>query len=1014
MRKIFSILFSPAMLTFLLISSAMSMGIATFIENDFGSAYARKVVYNAHWFEALLVLLTLNLGGSIFTRKLYHRKKLPIFVFHLAFVFILIGAGITRYFGYEGVMHIREGESSNQLLSENKAFTVNVSKNDKTEDFIIDKGFNNSFTLETESIGTIDFQLQNIYSSAIPILTEDKNGKEAIEIVVIQGQNKTGLLLQKGDRKKIGNWTFSFSCPDKEQDNTIYFDRKNDTFYMESAMPIMTMLMRGQNQSNTIDNKVVVEKQKLYNVGGIRLVVRKMFAKANLSAQPVMNPQMQQGQPAAVFTCNHGNFSDKIIIWEDLGYEKDFSIATLGDIKIAATYGRKSISLPFALHLHNFEIKRYPGSNSPSSYSSYVSIKESGKEPIPFHIYMNNILKHHGYRFFQSSYDNDELGTLLSVNYDVWGTKITYLGYLLLVLGIVATLLMPNTFLRKVSEKTIKTLGMVVLLLLVSPALKAEKMQLKGVDKKHANDFGSLLIQDLKGRTEPIYTYSSDLIRKISRKDKIMGLNPVQLYLDMHMNPEKWMNAPMIKVSNKALKKQLGLISSYATFNQFFPSRHQYILQQAVNSAYAKSPGKRNKYDKDVIKVDERINICYSIFSGKTLKVFPIPNSHEWKNAEDAIKGIKAPEDSMFVAKIMPVYLSELQQAVISGDYAKANEFLKGLHKFQRNYTSYDLPSKQKIQFELLYYKFNAFKKLFPFYATVGLLMLILLIASIIRGKEANRIVLNSFSVLIYLGFAVHTLGFAVRWYIAGHAPMSNGYETMIFISWVAVFAGIVFKNKANFTLPATAILGGFTLMVANLSFMDPEITNLVPVLKSYWLTIHVSVITGSYGFLGLGFIIGLINLILYALANKNNKERIYDSLAQMTAVGHKAITFGLYMVTIGTFLGAVWANESWGRYWGWDPKETWSLITIIVYVLITHARMMPGLKGMFAFTILSVFGFGSVLMTYFGVNYYLSGLHSYAGGDPVPVPTFVYVAISVLFVLSYMAFIKRKVFIKE
>ena len=193
---------------------------------------------------------------------------------------------------------------------------------------------------------------------------------------------------------------------------------------------------------------------------------------------------------------------------------------------------------------------------------------------------------------------------------------------------------------------------------------------------------------------------------------------------------------------------------------------------------------------------------------------------------------------------------------------------------------------------------------------------------------------------------------------------------------------------------------------------MDPQITNLVPVLQSYWLTLHVSIITGSYGFLGLGAIIGIIVLILYSLSTKSNNEYILSTIEELTVINYKAITIGLYLLTIGTFLGAVWANESWGRYWGWDPKETWSLITIIVYSFIIHSRMISGLKGFYQFNILTLFGFSSVLMTYFGVNYYLSGLHSYAGGDSVPVPNFVYISIILLISLSVFAYWrKNKVF---
>ena len=289
--------------------------------------------------------------------------------------------------------------------------------------------------------------------------------------------------------------------------------------------------------------------------------------------------------------------------------------------------------------------------------------------------------------------------------------------------------------------------------------------------------------------------------------------------------------------------------------------------------------------------------------------------------------------------------------------------------------------------------------------------MIILLIIKVISNNPGGYSLIKVLRWILLAGFILHTSGIALRWYIAGHAPLSNGYESMIFISWITLLAGFIFSRKSDFALSSTAVLSGLTLLVAHMSFMDPEITNLVPVLKSYWLTLHVSVVTGSYGFLGLGALLGLLSMVLLVMANGKNRERISGTIDELTVINYKTLTLGLYFLTIGTFLGAVWANESWGRYWGWDPKETWSLITIVVYTLVTHSRMIPGMKDIYTFNLLSLFAFSSVLMTYFGVNYYLSGLHSYAGGDPVPVPAFVYVTIILLVTLSVTAYIRYKKF---
>lgn len=211
--------------------------------------------------------------------------------------------------------------------------------------------------------------------------------------------------------------------------------------------------------------------------------------------------------------------------------------------------------------------------------------------------------------------------------------------------------------------------------------------------------------------------------------------------------------------------------------------------------------------------------------------------------------------------------------------------------------------------------------------------------------------------------------------------------------------------------LAATAVLASIILMVAHLSWLDPEITNLVPVLKSYWLTIHVSIITASYGFLALGALLGFISLIIMILKSNKNQSALRNKIKELSYINERSLIIGLYLLTIGSFLGGIWANESWGRYWGWDPKETWSLVTILVYTFIVHMGYTPGLRTEYNFSLFSLVGFSSVIMTYFGVNYYLSGLHSYAAGDPVPIPTFVYYTIAIIVIVALSAWLRERKF---
>jgi cytochrome c-type biogenesis protein CcsB len=388
------------------------------------------------------------------------------------------------------------------------------------------------------------------------------------------------------------------------------------------------------------------------------------------------------------------------------------------------------------------------------------------------------------------------------------------------------------------------------------------------------------------------------------------------------------------------------------------------------------------------------------------MRLFPLKNGkNDWGSQQEAIQNPKSKDDSLFLKSIIPV----LSDALQTNNLTNIRRVTESITMYQKRFSQYALPSESRTNAELLYYKFGIFERLFPIYATIGLAMLIGLIIMVIKGKKGTSLFVRVLGWLLFAGFLFHTLGLGLRWYIAGHAPMSNGYESMIFISWATLLAGFIFSRKSAFALSAAAILSSMTLMVAHMSFMDPEITNLVPVLKSYWLTLHVSVIISSYGFLGVGAILGLISLILLCLSNDKNREMISDTIDELTVINFKTLTLGLYFVTIGTFLGAVWANESWGRYWGWDPKETWSLITIIIYSIVIHSRRIPGMKDIFTFNLISLFAFSSVLMTYFGVNYYLSGMHSYASGDSAPVPSYVYIIVIVLAALSFVAYSKYK-----
>jgi len=294
--------------------------------------------------------------------------------------------------------------------------------------------------------------------------------------------------------------------------------------------------------------------------------------------------------------------------------------------------------------------------------------------------------------------------------------------------------------------------------------------------------------------------------------------------------------------------------------------------------------------------------------------------------------------------------------------------------------------------------------KLVPLYILVGLILLIASFVNIVKPNPTLKWITSISWILMIIGFAIHLIGMGMRWYIAGHAPWSNAYESIVFIAASTVVAGLIFARKSPFTLGATALLAGITMGVAHMNFINPEITNLVPVLKSYWLMIHVATIISGDGFLGLGSMLSLLVLILFIMRKEGNSENIDRSIKELTNIAEMSLIIGLFLMTVGNFLGGVWANESWGRYWGWDAKETWAAVTILVYATVLHLRFIPKLNNPFAFNVASLWSYSTVIMTYFGVNYYLSGLHSYAAGAPMPLPSWVIPSVIALFVLTLFA----------
>lgn len=1025
MKKYIEMLFSMRFTAILFVVFGVSIAVATFIENDFGTESARAVVYNTRWFELVLLLGMINLVVNIFRAKLYQKKKLPSFVFHLAFVVIILGAGITRYIGFEGVMSIREGFSSNTIISDKTyiQLSLNEGENVQTHTELVNfsplrkSNFHTSFKIDGK---TIDVKLKEFIADATESLEpaeENEQGVPMIEMVVTGRNGRETVLMSEGEETLIRSLWFSFNGP-KHKDG-VRISRQNGELMIQTAFNYSVMSMSDQSTTNySADSISPFNSMELYDLNGVSVVLMNYLDNAVTRPKKIENAEKNKFYDALVFEVSSEGKSREIIAWGKKGMLGETSSANIDGKTLNVSYGAMAVNIPFSLRLEDFFLERYPGSNSPSWFESKVTLFDPEKNLIePRRIFMNNVLIYKGYRFYQSSYDTDEGGTVLSVNKDFWGTWVSYIGYLMMGLGMVLSIFNPGSrfsFLSREISKlrdarkalAVTIIGLFVLLI---PVNSQNNSLPKFVSPEHAHSFGELLVQDHNGRIEPISTLSSEILRKVSRKTSFNGLTPDQVFLGMLLNPGYWQTVPMIKVSNDRLIKELNLTSNYASFQNFINDKG-YILESAVNEAFQKKPALRSKYDNELIKLDERLNVLYLTYTYNFLKVLPNEKDKtgKWYNPEEAHHSFEG-EESAFTHNIVPLYLQTLEEAINTGNYTEAENYLASLKTYQQKFGKDLLPDSSKTRIELLYNKIGIFERLSSIYGLIGFVLLLLHFIQIFITKLKIERIINIASWLVVAAFAAHTAGLAMRWYISGHAPWSNGYEALVYISWATILAGLIFSRKSKITLAATAILAYLILFVAHMSWMDPEITNLVPVLKSYWLVIHVAIITASYGFLALGAVMAAINLILMSMKSANSLQRVNLVIAELSAIIEMTLIVGLFMVSIGTFLGGVWANESWGRYWGWDAKETWALVTVIVYSFIAHMRIVPGLKGVYAFNLMALLGFSSVIMTYFGVNYYLSGLHSYAAGDPLPIPTFVYYTVVIVSILGLYAYINHR-----
>lgn len=666
--------------------------------------------------------------------------------------------------------------------------------------------------------------------------------------------------------------------------------------------------------------------------------------------------------------------------------------------------------VPFSVKLNDFTIHRYPGSQSPSSFESDIEIVSSSSSRQEV-LAMNKVVHEQGYRLYQSSYDPDEKGSVLLVNYDPVGSSISYIGYYLMFAGIIWLLCSKGSRFGLLRMQ-LKRMATCLMLLIPLSHLHAQPTATDDHSRflptaAHAEKFSQLTVQCTSGRTEPANTYTSKLLRKIYRDSKFKNHTADQVVLGLILYPDYWNTIPLVAQENPDIHTHLGTSGKHIPYYALFDTQGDYKLDAFLKEIHAKPPKERNKFDKDILKLDERVNIIFALQQGNYLALFPNENDTEkrWYSPGEDLSTFNG-RDSLFVSKIFSWYLSEVDHGIQQNDWQQADEILAMITTYQQAKGKEALISEKKMKSELLYNRLRIFERSAILYLAFSTFLLLFVLLHLFKTNRVTNYLIKGCCFALIGIFAFHTFGIAQRWYISGQAPWANAYESMVYVAWTAVLAGLFFMRRSPLSFGLASLLAGFILLVTNFNFMDPEITPLVPVLKSPWLMIHVAVIMASYGFFGMSFLMSLFSMIA---SLGTQKQELTQKLREMRIMNEMSLIIGLCLLSAGTFLGAIWANESWGRYWGWDPKEVWALITMLVYAFVVHSHHFKSLRSDFAFHTLTLIAFASVLMTYFGVNYFLSGLHSYGRTDSPGILNIIYGVYAAILILIAVVYTHQK-----
>ena len=1047
LKKIF---FSTRLMAVLFIVFATAMAFGTFIESWYSTETARIWIYNAWWFEAIMVFFLINFIGNIFRYRLLRKEKWPVLLLHISWILIIAGAFVTRYISFEGMMPIREGATENTFYSQKTYLKVfidgeidgqparKVLEDDiliTAEDMNADFPWNYDFNGQNFSISYAGF-----IAGADEGLIPDEGGEDYLKVVETSGGGRNDHYIKSGEVSNIHNVLFAV---DKYTEGAININTKDSVYMIESPFEGDFLRMADQFKGELLkDSLQPLMLRSLYTTAGMAFVIPDPLVKGSYGVVALPREEVtENSQDAIILDVETNGEKNQVKVLGSAGRANPPKSVSLGGLDFYFSYGSKQLELPFSIKLNDFIAEKYPGTEK--GYSAFMSkITVNDDRSFDYDIFMNHVLDHKGYRFFQASFQPDEKGTVLSVNHDFWGTWITYIGYFLLYIGLMGIMFFGKTrfkdlevMLKKVKAK--KSALSVIALIFFSWQSNAQEIDTTSVDnshihngitpskeqidslilanavsKEHAAKFGALVIQDEGGRMKPVHTFASELLRKMSKTTHYQGLDANQVYLSMMQFPQEWFNVEFIYITKKndSIRKLIGVPEGqkFVKGVDFFNADGSYKLAPYLEAAFATNTP--NQFQKGFREFNLKLGLLNQALGGDILRIFPLPQdeNNKWVSSVEFNAGQLQVKDSLysnFIEKSIPFYLLSLRQARVTGGYNQADQLLDAFKQNQINYGADVMISDNKIKAEILYNEINLFEKLLLWYMIIGLAMFVLIIAQIFKDGKWMRALIKFCMAGVIILFIAHTAGLVFRWYISGHAPWSDAYESVIYVSWATMAMGLAFGRKSDMTVAATAFVTSIILFGAHMNWLDPAIANLQPVLNSYWLMIHVAVIVGSYGPLTLGMILGVTSLLLMLMTTKKNKLKMDLHIKELTIINELSLTVGLVMLTIGNFLGGQWANESWGRYWGWDPKETWALISIMVYAFVLHMRLVPGLRGRWTFNFASIVAFASIMMTYFGVNFYLSGLHSYASGDKVITPAFVFYAVAFVLILGALSF---------